>query len=345
MKSKRIVICGVHVPFARGGAEGLVAGLSEALRAHGHTVDVVNLPFSWVPKNEIMRGALAWRLLDLRAVNGQPIDQLICTKFPSYAAQHPSKVVWLVHQHRQAYDWYGTPYSDFANTGDDRAVREQIMRLDRRCLGEAARLYTISNNVSERLRRFNGLHAAPLYPPSRIAEQLRTGPFGDYVLSVSRLDAAKRVGLLLDALAQSKRLRAVIVGDGPERETLIRQARRLGLEGRVTFAGFVDDAELVRLYANCRAVYYAPIDEDYGFATIEGLGAGKPVLTADDSGFVRELVRDGETGLVCPPAPTALAARLDLLADDAPLAERLGAAGQRRVRDISWQRVVAELVL
>jgi hypothetical protein len=72
-----------------------------------------------MPGNRIERlipSALAWRLLDLEHVNGVPVDQIICTKFPSYAARHPRKVVWLVHQHRQAYDWYGTPLSDFANT-------------------------------------------------------------------------------------------------------------------------------------------------------------------------------------------------------------------------------------
>lgn len=342
---KRIVICGVQVPFARGGAEGLVAGLATALRHAGHEVDVVNLPFSWVPKQEIARSALAWRLLDLASVNGQRIDQVICTKFPSYAARHPNKVVWLVHQHRQAYDWYGTPYSDFVNSSEDQLVREQIMQLDRHMLGEARRLHSISGNVSARLRRFNGLESTPLYPPSLLAERLRQGPFGDYLLSVSRLDSAKRVGLLLDALALSKKLRAIIVGAGPEREPLQRQARRLGLGERLSFAGYVDDDELLTLYANCRAVYYAPVDEDYGFATVEALGAGKPVLTTDDSGFVQEFVRDGETGLVAPAVPAALAARIDLLADDQALAARLGAAGRQRVRGISWQRVVDALVL
>jgi glycosyltransferase involved in cell wall biosynthesis len=342
---KRILICGVQVPFTRGGAEGLIDGLAEALRAAGHTVDVAALPFNWSPKSEIMRGALAWRLLDLRAVNGQPIDQVICTKFPSYAVKHPHKVVWLVHQHRQAYDWYGTPYSDFVNTSEDRQLREQIVRLDRATLSEARRLYTISGNVSARLRRFSGLDSTALYPPSRIAQQLREGSFGDYVLSVARLDGAKRVHLLVDAIATTRTARAVIVGDGPEREALIRLAQARGLGARVRFEGFVGDERLVELYAGCRAVFYAPVDEDYGFATVEAFGAGKPVISAEDSGFVREFVRDGETGLIAPPVAAAFAARIETLLDDASLAARLGAAGKRRARGISWQKVVEALVL
>ncbi|HRC75402.1 MAG TPA: hypothetical protein PLO33_06965, partial [Kouleothrix sp.] len=146
---KRILICATQVPFVRGGAELLVEGLRDALRERGHSVDVVSLPFAWQPHEQIAQSALAWRLLDLTHVNAAPVDQVICTKFPSYAVRHPRKVVWLVHQHRQAYDWYGTPFSDFANTAEDRAIREQLLRMDRALLGEAARRYTISRNVAE----------------------------------------------------------------------------------------------------------------------------------------------------------------------------------------------------
>src|SRR5262245_56644448 len=133
----RILICAAQVPFVRGGAELLVEGLRDALHERGHTVDVVSLPFAWQPHELIGQAALSWRLLDLTHVGDLPIDLVICTKFPSYAVRHPRKVVWLVHQHRQAYDWYATPLSDFANTAEDRAVRDLLIRMDRTMLGEA----------------------------------------------------------------------------------------------------------------------------------------------------------------------------------------------------------------
>lgn len=344
--TKRILICATQVPFVRGGAELLVEGLRDALRERGHTVDVVSLPFAWQPHDRIAPAALAWRLLDLTQINGEPIDQLICTKFPSYAARHPRKVVWLVHQHRQAYDWYGTPWSDFANTPDDRAAREQLLRLDRQTLGEAQRRFTISRNVGERLRRFNGLDSRPLYPPSRYAGQLRAGPYGDYILSDARLDAAKRLDLLLRALARTKNpLRCVFMSTGPERERLAALARELGLGQRAQFLGFVPDDELVRLYAGARAVYYAPFDEDYGFTTVQALAAARPVVTTADAGGVLEFVEDGANGFVCAPEPDAIAAQLDRLAADAGLAARLGAAGPARVAGITWDRVIEQLVL
>jgi glycosyltransferase involved in cell wall biosynthesis len=343
--SKRILICATQVPFVRGGAELLVEGLRDALRARGHAVDVVALPFTWQPHDRIGPSALAWRLLDLSQVNDQPVDLVIATKFPSYAVRHPRKVVWLVHQHRQIYDWYGTPFSDFANTPEDRAVRDQVLRLDRAGLGEAQARYAISRNVAARLKRFTGLEAAPLYPPSRYSGRLASGPYGDYILSDARLDAAKRLDLLLRALAQTRApVRCVLVSAGPERERLERLAGALGLGARVEFRGYVSDEELVGLYAGARAVYYAPIDEDYGFTTVQALAAARPLITADDSGGVLEFIEDGVNGLIGAPAPEALAPLLDRLAADVELAARLGAAGPARVAGITWEAVVGALL-
>ena len=100
---------------------------------------------------------------------------------------------------------------------------------------------------------------------------------------------------------------------------------------------------MVARYNACRAVFYAPVDEDYGLATIEAFTAGKPVITATDSGATREFVRDGENGAVIEPEPSAVAAVLDRWHEDAAAARRLGLAGRGAVTDISWERVVATL--
>lgn len=340
----RILVCTTQVPFARGGAELLSEGLRDALRAHGHDAELVALPFAWTPRPNLFRSALAWRLLDLTQVGGQPVDAIICTKFPSYAARHPRKIVWLVHQHRQAYDWYGTALSDWGAQVGDAEARRLLQRMDRRILGEAHKIFAISRNVAARLRRFNELHATPLYPPSHLLGRLHSGPFEDYVLSLSRLDAAKRIDLLLESLARSRApLRAVIAGRGPEQAKLQRLARALGIAQRVDFPGFVDDAAAVALYARCRAVYYAPVDEDYGLATVEAFAAAKPVLTTTDAGGVLEFVQDGRSGLVASPDAIALAAKLDILAD-ASIAAQLGRDNPQQIAEISWEHVVRTLL-
>ncbi len=342
-----IAICASQVPFVRGGAEVLVDGLAEALTAHGHQVAVVSLPFKWYPKEQLLRGALAWRLLDLTEANGVPIDLVICTKYPTWAMRHPRKVAWVVHQHRQAYDWYGTPLSDFANTPEDREIRRRIRAIDEAGLGECERLYGISRNITARLERFNRLRAEPLYPPIRLrglAPDAAPGVDDGTILSVSRLDAAKRVGLLIEALARTRApIRANIVGSGPDEGVLRRLAAERGVAERVAFLGAIPDEEVVARYNACRAVFYAPVDEDYGLATVEAFTAGKPVLTATDSGATREFVRDGENGAVVAPEPSAIAAVLDRWHGDVASAQRLGLAGRAAVAGITWARVVATL--
>ena len=76
MKALRIVLCAAQVPFVRGGAEIHVEALHRELVVRGHTVEVVRVPFKWYPKVEILKGALAWRLLDLSEAEGQPFKNI-----------------------------------------------------------------------------------------------------------------------------------------------------------------------------------------------------------------------------------------------------------------------------
>ncbi len=341
----RICICGVQVPFVQGGSELLVDSLRRALVAHGHQVAVINLPFKWYPAPEVVTHALAWRMLDLSESQGQPIDLVIATKFPSYLVQHPRKVTWLFHQFRQAYDLYGSAFNELTDTPEDQWVRRTVTRLDRVALPESRAIYTIAQNVSARLEHYSGIASTVLYPPPPLEQRYRCDGYGDFVLSVGRLETIKRVDLLLQALAEDRTgLRCVITGVGPDGPRLQELARALGIEPRVTFAGFVSEEELLRLYATCRSVYYAPYDEDYGFVTLEALRSQKPVVTTADAGGVLEFVRDGQTGLVAPAEPQGIAAALARLADDQTLCQRLGQAGQVAVGDISWDRVVDGLL-
>ena len=339
----RVLICTTQTPFTRGGTETLTEGLRDALRERGHEAEIVALPFRWTPRPHIMRGALAWRLLDLSAIDGRPVDLVIATKFPSYAVRHPRKIVWLVHQHRQAYDWYGTPLSDWGAQPGDAEARKALLALDRRTLNEARKLFAISRNVAGRLRRYNSLQAEPLYPPSHLQPLLRPGPFEPFILSVSRLDAAKRIDLLLRGLYHAPDApRVVIAGHGPEKPRLERLAAELRLGERVRFVGFQPDVDIAELYSRCRAVYYAPVDEDYGLSTVEAFRAGKPVVTTTDAGGVLEFVDDGSTGLVAPPRPEEIGARLLALADET-FARRLGVGNPQRVSAITWDNAISKL--
>ena len=322
MTAQRIALCLGQVPFGHGGAEILTESLAAQLRRRGHEVAIIAIPFRWYPSSEIVKGYLAWRLVDLHEANGLKIDRLIALKFPGFVADHPHKVTWLIQQYRQAYDLFGSEHSDLTTSEQDIEIRRAIHRMDTQTIGESVATFTISDNVGRRLRRYNGLDSETLYPPPSQEGRYRHARYGDYVLSLCRLDRLKRVDRLIEALALTQGdARCIIAGRGPEMENLQRLAAKRGLADRITFAGFVSDEKAIELYANARALYYAPLDEDYGLATVEAMKSQKPVLTTDDSGGVLEFVQHDVTGAI---------ATLDDLAATAPADRRV--ARRRRPR-------------
>jgi glycosyltransferase involved in cell wall biosynthesis len=345
MSSLRIVVCEAQVPFIDGGAESHVRQLIGHLEAHGHEVCLVAVPFKWYPKDEILAHAAAWRLLDLSESNGKPIDLVIATKFPTYFARHPNKVTWLIHQYRAAYELCGTAYSDFDYVEADVGLRDRLMRLDREMLGESRRLFTNAGNTARRLEKFLGLAAEPLYHPPRLSASLRGGQYGDYVLSVGRIESIKRVDLAIQALKYSDPpLRLVVAGTGSQQPQAERAAQAAGVVDRVDFLGSIDDERLLALYADALAVVYAPFDEDFGYVTLEAFLAAKPIVTATDSGGPLEFVVNEVNGLVCDPTPEALGAALRRLAGNRALASDWGHAGRDRARQVTWDGVVEKLV-
>ena len=342
---KTVLVCEAQVPFVRGGAELLVRGLVTELTRRGYKAEKVSVPFKWYPKEELLSQAAAWRLIDLSESNGERIDTVIATKFPTYFARHPNKVTWLLHQYRAIYDLCGTPYSDFENTERDVRLRDRLIALDNEALGESKRLFTIAKNTTDRLSRYNGMTAETLYHPPPLAGQLTTGPLGDYVLSVGRLEANKRVDLIVRALAKAdRRVRLIVAGEGPLRGRLEEIAADSGVADRVTFTGGVTEAQLVGLYAGALAVVFPPFNEDYGYVTLEAFLSRKPVVTTTDAGGPLEFVDDGVTGLVTEPTPDAIGAAISRLAGDVRRAQSLGDAGYDRARAITWDGVVEKLM-
>ena len=345
MSVRTILVCEAQVPFVHGGAEFLVRELVRELKGRGFQAELVSVPFKWYPKEEILPHAAAWRLLDLSESNGRPVDLVIATKFPTYFVRHPNKITWLMHQYRAAYELAGTMFSDFHHTEADVALRDRIIQLDTEMLGECRSLFSIAKTITHRLQKFNGLHAEPLYHPSRLSGVLRHGPYGDYVLSVGRIESVKRVDLIVRAMrALAPGLRLLVVGEGTQRGNVERLAEEIGVQDRVVFLGAVGDQELVDLYANALAVVYPPFDEDFGYVTLESFMAHKPVITCRDSGGPNEFVRDGENGWVCDPEPEALAEAIGAADANRSRVASLGAAGYEAARQITWDRAIERLV-
>jgi glycosyltransferase involved in cell wall biosynthesis len=152
--------------------------------------------------------------------------------------------------------------------------------------------YFIANSqtVRRRIRRFYGRNATVIYPPCDVNRFGLDDCLEDYYLFVGRLVRYKRAELAVEVFNKNRK-RLLVVGSGPEEKTLKSMAAR-----NVEFLGWVDDAELARLYARCRALVF-PGEEDFGIVPVEAQAAGRPVI-AYAKGGVTETVLHGSTGIL-----------------------------------------------
>lgn len=332
------------MPFVKGGAEIHVTALYEQLKLRGYNVDIVQLPYKWYPKNQLLNTIFAWRLIDLSESNGQKIDLVIPTKFPSYTVKHENKVTWLIHQFRQIYDQYGTQYSDFTDNEEDNKIRNKIIEIDNVSLRESRKIYTNAQNTANRLKRYNNIDGEALYHPPKHVGQYYNDKYENYILSVGRLESVKRVDLLIKSLQYcDKNIKAIIAGTGPYREELEKLAYKLGVSDRVEFLGFVNDEDLLKLYSNAFSIFFAPFDEDYGYITLEAFLSNKPVITCEDSGGVLEFVEDSVNGYICEVSPEKIGEKIQNLWTNKNLCSQFGELGFEKVKNISWNNVIDKL--
>jgi len=343
LNNKRVIVCSVQVPYTEGGAELLIKSLILNLRGHGYLVEEVKLPFSFWPQWRVLIDCFLWRITEIKDIMGRRPDVVIATKFPAYFVRHPNKVLWLCHQHRSVYDCFGTRYGDCKNTFYNRVYAKLIKKLDDLMLNEVRKIFTISRNVSKRLKRFNNIDSETLYVPL-VSKKPEPGAYGDYILFVSRLTVAKRADLFIEALAKTDGdVKAVVVGEGDQLPMLREKAEKLELDSRVSFKGFVPEKELCEYYSNAFAVFFGPYDEDYGLVTLEAFTAKKPVITCKDSGGPTEFVEDNVNGFVCDPSPEEIARKIDYLYAHKDKCLEFGSRGYEKVRDITWDKVINSL--
>jgi glycosyltransferase involved in cell wall biosynthesis len=291
---------------------------------------------------------LATWLTDVgQTADGHPVDGVVSFRFPSYAVRHPHHVCWINHRMREYYDLWERFVRGLGRRG---RLKEGVRRvlfhaLDRRLLARPGlAVMAQSRTIQARLERFGGIRSELLYPPAP-ERPYRNEGYGDFIFAVSRLHPLKRLDLLVEAAARQGRsgLGIRIAGDGEEAPRLRERIETLGLGSRVELLGSLSEAQLVEEYARCRAVYFAPWNEDYGFVTLEAFRSGKAVLTCPDSGGPAELVEHGRSGLVAEPDAASLARALDEL-DDPARAEALGAGALVVAERHAWPQAVAKLV-
>jgi glycosyltransferase involved in cell wall biosynthesis len=342
----RVAVASVQVPFIRGGGETHAEGLACALRSRGVETELVTMPFRFSPPLEVVNSMNSWGAQDFERLACGKVDRVICLKFPTFYLNHPSKTVWLMHQHRAVYELFNTEFGENDSAADAVLLRDEVVRRDTESL-RSVPVFANSRRVSHRLLKYNGVASTPLYHPPPNAERYFDGDQLPYIFAPSRLESLKRHELLLRAMPfVDKPVMAIFVGEGGMRAHLERLVDELDLHDRVRFLGFVSPTDMIALYANCLGVFFGPFDEDYGYVTLEAMLSAKPVITCSDSGGPLEFVSHQESGYVVEPTPEGIATAVNRVASNRGAARDMGLAARLKYASlgISWTRVVDTLL-
>lgn len=345
----KIAIAMVQIPFIRGGAELLAEMLRDELIKRGHQADIITIPFKWYPESSILDSMMMGRCIDLTEVNGEKIDKVIAMKFPAFYVKHNNKVIWLLHQHRQAYDLWNTKYGDLHNMPDGEFVRNMIIKHDNKYISEANAIFTISHNTSNRLMKYNNINSEVLYHPPLNYEKMHCENYGDFIFYASRIDPIKRQRLLVEAAKYTKtNVKFIIAGNGSKSEIdyINNFIIKSKLDSKIKMAGFISEEEKLNYYANCLAVYFGAYDEDYGYITLESFFSKKPVIVHHDSGGPLEFVSNDVNGYIINNDAKTLAQKIDYLYENHTKTKEMGEAGYQSLQDkhINWDYVINKLL-
>ncbi|MFT3729831.1 MAG: glycosyltransferase family 4 protein [Hyphomicrobium sp.] len=343
----KVLIVNNMAPFIWGGAEELASHLCRNIQIAGHDAEVLRIPFQWEPAYGIPAQMLLVRTLELTNV-----DLVIALKFPAYLVRHPNKVLWLLHQYRQAYDLHDAGQSNLPEGRDGVELRSVIKTADNESFSECTKIFTNSEVTKQRLQKYNGVDAKVLLPPINDPELFQGGPLGDYIFAGGRVNSMKRQHLLLEALARTSDRVRLVIGGPPDNQADANLLRatvdRLGLESRVTLDLRFLPRDVYANYVNgSRAVAYLPFDEDsLGYVAMEGANASKALLTTSDSGGILGLVHHKTTGWVAEPTAQALADVMDEIFTDESACVGYGREARIQWDDlgISWPETVKALL-
>ena len=177
-----------------------------------------------------------------------------------------------------------------------------------------------------------------------MAEMLSNKFKGRKILYVGGLVERKGVKYLIEAFAKLVKengdLHLWIVGDGPEKDPLIDLVKRLGLEGKITFFGWIDHSRVAPFYLAADVFVLPSWNEPWGLVINEAMSVGKPVITTYEVGSCLDLVKDGINGFIVPPKnSTALYNAMKKIISSESLTKDMGEKSLKIVKSYTYERM------
>jgi glycosyltransferase involved in cell wall biosynthesis len=235
--------------------------------------------------------------------------------------------------------------SDIYHWGDVPGIGEQILAAAEAAAGLLAVSASLKDEMVLRgmradriLVHHTGADLALFQPCDRAAAKAELGVAGPLLATVGALIERKGQSFALEALARLPDATLLLVGDGPDRAQLERQAEQLGVARRVRFLGSLPPVEVARLVAAADVMLLPTRAEGLANAWVEALACGTPVVTCD-AGGARDVIDRPELGRIVARDGEALAEAVREMLALAPEQAEVRKGAER----FSWERNAAEL--
>lgn len=337
----RIAVVSTSSHFVFGGAEFVLNDLVKNLKKYGnHEVDHFNIPFPEFFDIELIQFTLS-----SLALNFDNYDMLIASKFPAYCIPHRNKVIWLFHQFRQVYELWENKYG-FNSTPKFSYLKDFIFNIDSKEIPRSAKIFSLSEEVAQRLKQYNHIESEILYAPVNDADKFYCDSYNDYIFYPSRISEIKRQHLAIEAMAYVKsNVKLYIAGKcaEPDYENSINHLiKNKNIHGKVKLMGEIPQQEKFNIFSKSLGAIFIPYKEDYGLVTLEAGLAKKATICTTDSGGVREFITSNSNGLVTDPDPKKIAEAMDFLYFNKDKAKIYGEAAYEKIQslNLNWENIV-----
>jgi glycosyltransferase involved in cell wall biosynthesis len=344
-----------------GGAEVIMFEVFRRLRAQGHRVTFVTGGFAGAPAHTTLDGMDVHRVGNQYTFNWagpRHYRHLVQTERVDAVIEDINKIPFFTPRHVPGVPTVAVVPHLFGTTVFAEAswpiaayvyLHEQLIpSVYRRCpfsvLSETTRDDLLARGIAA--ERIHVIHPGLDLEAHPLRAAGHTPPTRPVITYLGRVKRYKGIDLVIRALPTIQTrvpdVRYWIVGEGDHAEALRRIAGEVGVSDAVEFLGFKAGAEKARVLEETRVLAYTSPKEGFGLSVIEAGAVGVPTVASNSPGL-RESVRDGVTGLLCPhgDVPALAGALTTLLADD-PTWERFSRAARAWAERFSWDRMADE---
>jgi glycosyltransferase involved in cell wall biosynthesis len=339
-----VLVLTTMTPFQHGRAEELTGQLVRQMKLHGVNAEAMRLPFKAHPPERLLDEMFIFKSLKLTNV-----DRVVSLAFPAELVPFESRSCWMMGEYSQAYDHCEALEALAGQESRAETIKDALIRNETQSLRSAKHLFAGSTAVQAQIQRYHGLSS--LLPPLSDPERFESLGDDGYILASGRVDEAGQLFPLIDAMKLLPSSAKLVIAGQPENpidaEKLRKRVQEADVGGQVTFdpqAAQSRDA-LAELVGRARAVAAIADDADPVTGLImEAFQASKPVLTTTD--WLRNIVIDGEAGIVSVLTPEALAKGMKTLLESPNRALNMGVAGHEKWRSlkVDWPTTVERLL-